>query len=51
MKDAMRNMILNEGLRLDGRNTTQIRPIWSEVDYLPGSRTDRAFLHVVKHNH
>ncbi|MBL0316836.1 MAG: polyribonucleotide nucleotidyltransferase [Flavobacteriales bacterium] len=37
LKDAMRNMILNEGIRLDGRSTTQIRPIWSEVDYLPGT--------------
>ena len=34
-KEAMRNMILDEGIRLDGRNTTQIRPIWCEVDYLP----------------
>ena len=31
----MRRMILDEGVRLDGRNTTQIRPIWTEVDYLP----------------
>ncbi len=34
-KKAMRDMILNEGVRLDGRNTTQVRPIWCEVDYLP----------------
>jgi polyribonucleotide nucleotidyltransferase len=34
-KRAMRNMILDEGIRLDGRATTEIRPIWSEVDYLP----------------
>lgn len=34
-KEAMRRMILDEGVRLDGRNTTQIRPIWTEVDYLP----------------
>lgn len=34
-KEAMRNMILDEGVRLDGRSTTQIRPIWCEVDYLP----------------
>lgn len=34
-KAAMRNMILDEGLRLDGRNTTQVRPIWCEVGYLP----------------
>ena len=43
MKDAMRNMILNEGLRLDGRSTTEIRPIWSEVDYLPGTHGSAIF--------
>lgn len=34
-KDAMRNMILDEGVRLDGRVCNQVRPIWCEVDYLP----------------
>lgn len=34
-KAAMRNMILDEGLRLDGRSTTQVRPIWCETSYLP----------------
>ena len=34
-KKAVRQVILNEGIRLDGRNTTTIRPIWGEVDYLP----------------
>ena len=34
-KEAMRNMILDEGLRLDGRKTDEVRPIWCEVDYLP----------------
>ena len=34
-KKAVRQVILNEGKRLDGRNTTTIRPIWGEVDYLP----------------
>ena len=34
-KTAMRNLILDEGLRLDGRHTDQVRPIWCEVDYLP----------------
>lgn len=34
-KAAMRNMILDEGIRLDGRTTEQIRPIWCEVGYLP----------------
>ncbi|MDR1764430.1 MAG: polyribonucleotide nucleotidyltransferase [Dysgonamonadaceae bacterium] len=35
-KEAMRRCILDEGIRLDGRKTTDIRPIWSEVDYIPG---------------
>ena len=35
MRDAMRRCILDEGLRLDGRKTTEIRPIWSEVSALP----------------
>ncbi len=34
-KMAMRNMILDEGKRLDGRKTDEIRPIWCEVNYLP----------------
>ncbi len=34
-KEAMRNMILDEGIRLDGRSCDQVRPIWCEVDYLP----------------
>ena len=34
-KRAMRRMILDEGIRLDGRSATDIRPIWSEVDFLP----------------
>ena len=34
-KAAIRDLTLNEGLRLDGRKTTDIRPIWCEVDYLP----------------
>ena len=34
-KKAMRNMILDEGKRLDGRRTDEIRPIWCEIDYLP----------------
>ena len=34
-KKAMRNMILDEGKRLDGRRTDEIRPIWCEVSYLP----------------
>lgn len=35
-KEAMRRCILDEGKRLDGRRTTEIRPIWSEVDTIPG---------------
>ncbi|MDR1407784.1 MAG: polyribonucleotide nucleotidyltransferase [Tannerella sp.] len=35
-KEAMRRAILDEGKRLDGRKTTDIRPIWIETDYLPG---------------
>lgn len=34
-KEAVRNLTLNEGLRLDGRKTDEIRPIWCEADYLP----------------
>ena len=34
-KKAVRDLVLNEGARLDGRKTTDIRPIWCEVDYLP----------------
>lgn len=34
-KEAVRNLTLEEGLRLDGRKTDEIRPIWCEVDYLP----------------
>jgi len=40
---AMRNMILNDGQRLDGRSTTDVRPIWSEVDYLPGAHGSAVF--------
>jgi polyribonucleotide nucleotidyltransferase len=34
-KEAVRNVVLDKGTRLDGRKTTEIRPIWCEVDYLP----------------
>ena len=40
---AMRNMVLTEGKRLDGRSTTDVRPIWSEVDYLPGAHGSAVF--------
>ena len=42
-KEAMRRMIIDEGVRLDGRSTTQIRPIWCEVDYLPGAHGSAIF--------
>lgn len=42
-KEAMRRMILDEGIRLDGRSTTQIRDIWCEVDYLPGCHGSAIF--------
>ena len=41
--DAMRNCILDQGVRLDGRNTKQIRPIWSEVNYLPSPHGSAVF--------
>ena len=41
--EAMRRMILDEGIRLDGRKTTEIRPIWGEVDYLPGAHGSAIF--------
>ncbi|MDF1518235.1 MAG: polyribonucleotide nucleotidyltransferase, partial [Lutibacter sp.] len=34
-KEAVRELTLSEGIRLDGRKTTEIRPIWCEIDYLP----------------
>ena len=42
-KDAMRRCVLDEGIRLDGRKTTEIRPIWCEVDYLPGPHGSAVF--------
>jgi polyribonucleotide nucleotidyltransferase len=42
-KEAMRRSILDEGKRLDGRKTTEIRPIWSEIDYLPGAHGSSIF--------
>ncbi|HWZ04410.1 MAG TPA: polyribonucleotide nucleotidyltransferase [Mucilaginibacter sp.] len=41
--DAIRNLVLDEGKRLDGRTTTQIRPIWSEVNYLPAAHGSAVF--------
>lgn len=42
-KEAMRQMILNEKIRLDGRDPQTIRPIWSEIDYLPGAHGSAIF--------
>ncbi|MEO6977413.1 MAG: polyribonucleotide nucleotidyltransferase [Mucilaginibacter sp.] len=41
--DAIRNLVLDEGKRLDGRTTTQIRPIWSEIGYLPSAHGSAVF--------
>ena len=42
-KNAIRELTLSEGLRLDGRKTTEIRPIWCEVDYLPSTHGSAIF--------
>ena len=42
-KEAVRDLTLNEGLRLDGRKTDEIRPIWCEVDYLPSTHGSSIF--------
>ncbi len=42
-KNAIRDLTLKEGLRLDGRKTTEIRPIWCEVDYLPSTHGSSIF--------
>ena len=42
-KAAIRDLTLKEGLRLDGRKTTDIRPIWCEVDYLPSTHGSAIF--------
>ncbi|WP_010249129.1 polyribonucleotide nucleotidyltransferase [Myroides injenensis] len=42
-KEAVRNLILDKGIRLDGRKTTEIRPIWCEVDYLPSTHGSSIF--------
>jgi polyribonucleotide nucleotidyltransferase len=42
-KEAMRRMILDDKVRLDGRKTDQIRPIWGEVGYLPGPHGSAIF--------
>jgi polyribonucleotide nucleotidyltransferase len=42
-KSAIRDLTLNEGMRLDGRKTDEIRPIWCEVDYLPSTHGSAIF--------
>ncbi len=42
-KAAIRDLTLNEGIRLDGRKTSDIRPIWSEVNYLPSTHGSALF--------
>ena len=42
-KEAMRRCVLDEGIRLDGRKTNEIRPIWCETDYLPGPHGSAVF--------
>ncbi|NGM64672.1 polyribonucleotide nucleotidyltransferase [Sphingobacterium sp. SGR-19] len=41
--EAVRNLILDEGIRLDGRDARTVRPIWSEVDYLPAAHGSAVF--------
>ena len=42
-KKAVRDMVLNEGVRLDGRNSSEIRPIWTETNYLPSTHGSAIF--------
>ncbi|WP_319482312.1 polyribonucleotide nucleotidyltransferase [uncultured Draconibacterium sp.] len=42
-KEAMRRMILDDKIRLDGRATNEIRPIWGETNYLPGAHGSSIF--------
>ncbi len=42
-KEAVRNLTLDESVRLDGRKTDEIRPIWCEVDYLPSTHGSAVF--------
>ena len=42
-KEAVRELVLSEGIRLDGRKTTDIRPIWTEVSYLPSTHGSSIF--------
>ena len=42
-KEAVRELTLSEGVRLDGRKTDEIRPIWCEIDYLPSTHGSSIF--------
>ena len=42
-KDAVRNCVLDTKLRLDSRKLDEVRPIWSEVDYLPSAHGSAVF--------
>ena len=42
-KEAVRRAVLDDKIRLDGRKTDEIRPIWSEVDYLPSAHGSAVF--------
>jgi len=42
-KEAVRNYVLDKHIRLDGRKLDEIRPIWSEIDYLPGAHGSAIF--------
>jgi len=42
-KEAVRRLILDESIRLDGRKTDEIRPIWCEIDYLPAAHGSSVF--------
>ena len=42
-KDAIRNSVLDKKIRLDGRKLNQIRPIWTEIDYLPNAHGSAVF--------
>lgn len=42
-KDVVRNFVIDEGVRIDGRRTDEVRPIWIEIDYLPSTHGSAVF--------
>jgi len=54
-KEAVRDLVINEKIRLDGRKTDEIRPIWCEVDYLPAAHGSAIFTKrrnsIINYNH